>query len=484
MLDAEGRITNWNAGAQAIKGYREDEVVGRHFSLFYTPEDRAAGMPARALKTALRDGKFEGEALRMRKNGDRFWAHVMIDRIDDDNGQLAGFAKVTRDITEKRLAEQQIQKSREALVQAQKMEAIGRLTGGVAHDFNNLLTVIRASADFLRRPNLSDEKRDRYVKAIAETAERATVLTSQLLAFSRRQTLQPEVFEVNQRLSNLVQTMSTTVGSSIDLQLALDGEEQLVEVDLSQFETAMLNMVINARDAMPGGGSITIRSWPALGVPSVRGHSAVAGDFVAVDVIDTGTGMAAETMAQIFEPFFTTKPVDKGTGLGLSQVYGFAKQSRGEVSVKSSLGAGSTFTLFLPRTNQALRPPVEAVDRGGAENVQLRILLVEDNEGVGRFAASLLEELGQTVTWVGDAGAALEVLHARADSIDLVFTDVVMPGESGIELAHQIRAAWPSLQVVLTSGYSHVLAESGTYGYPLLKKPYSVDGLLGILQRS
>ncbi|CAN5476535.1 PAS domain-containing sensor histidine kinase [soil metagenome] len=481
MLDPDGHVSNWNVGAQAIKGYTADEIVGQHFSVFYTTEDREAGKPAKALATARSKGKFEGEALRVRKNGEHFWASVLIDPIRDDKGQLIGYAKITRDITERRRAEEEIQKSREALLQAQKMEAIGRLTGGVAHDFNNLLTVIRASADFLRRPNLSDEKRTRYVTAIAETAERATVLTSQLLAFSRRQTLQPEVFDVNERLAGLEETIATTIGSAATVRFALDAGSQMTEVDPSQFETAILNMVINARDALQAGGEITIRSRAALGVPSVRGHSAVSGDFVAVDVIDLGTGMSAQTMSQIFEPFFTTKPVDKGTGLGLSQVYGFAKQSSGEIAVQSELGAGSTFTLFLPRTAHQAKP-LQPEPSVRAELPRRRILLVEDNEGVGRFATTLLEELGQTVTWVSDGQSALDVLETGAAEFDLVFSDVVMPGLSGIDLARRVTAQWPRLQIVLTSGYSHVLAEGGTAGYPLLKKPYSLDGLLRILQ--
>ena len=478
MLDPEGRVSNWNAGAQAIKQYTAEEIVGRHFSTFYTPEDRERGEPARALSTALAKGKFEGEAQRVRKSGERFWAHVLIDPIHDDAGQLIGFAKVTRDITERRLAQEELDRSREALLQAQKMEAIGRLTGGVAHDFNNLLTVIRASADYLRRPGLSEEKRARYVDAIAETAGRATVLTSQLLAFARRQPLQPEIFDVGVRLRGLQQIIATTIGSTVSVEVELPDMQQLVLADPSQFETAVLNMVINARDAMPRGGAIRMVARTADGVPAVRGHAAALGDFVAVDIVDNGSGIGPETLGRIFEPFFTTKDIDKGTGLGLSQVYGFAKQSRGEIAVASDLGAGTTFTLYLPRaTGKAV--PTPAPPPVDLTNMPARtILLVEDNQGVGGFAAGLLRELGQTVTWVGDAQAALDTLQARRTEFDLVFTDVVMPGMSGIELGEKIREFWPDLEVILTSGYSHVLAEKGAHGFQLLSKPYSIDGLL------
>jgi PAS domain S-box-containing protein len=485
MLDPNGLVSNWNPGAQAIKRYTADEIVGQHFSVFYTPEDRERGEPARSLATALREGKFEGEAQRVRKGGERFWAHVLIDPIRDDAGQLIGFAKVTRDITERRLAQEEIERSREALLQAQKMEAIGRLTGGVAHDFNNLLTVIRASADYLRRPGLSEEKRARYIDAIAETAGRATVLTGQLLAFARRQPLQPEVFDVGARLRSLQQIISTTIGALVSVEVELADAVHLVMADPSQFETAVLNMIINARDAMPRGGAIRIRTGAADGVPAVRGHAAASGDFVAVEIADNGSGIEPDTLGRIFEPFFTTKDVDKGTGLGLSQVYGFAKQSRGEVAVSSQVGVGTTFTLYLPRaTGKALPTPAAPPSVDLAALPSRSILLVEDNQGVGGFAADLLRELGQAVTWVGDAQAALDVLRVRQQEFDLVFTDVVMPGMSGIELGKEIRKSWPHLEVVLTSGYSHVLAEEGTHGFQLLSKPYSIDGLLSALRQT
>ena len=483
MLDPQGVITNWNSGAQAIKGYTAEEIVGRHFSLFYTPEDQAAGGPEAALATALREGRFEGEAQRVRKSGERFWANVLIDPIYDDEGELIGYAKITRDITERRRAQEEIERARDALAQAQKLEAIGRLTGGVAHDFNNLLTVIRASADFLRRPDLSEEKRARYVDAIAETAGRAATLTSQLLAFARRQSLKPEVFDVGAQLKGLQQIIGTTLGSSAQVVLTLPPTPQLVEADPSQFETAVLNMVINARDAMPKGGQVRITARAADGVPAVRGHAACAGPFVAVEVADSGTGMTADTITRIFEPFFTTKAVDKGTGLGLSQVYGFAKQSHGEVDVRSELGKGAVFTLYLPRSMAQAPAPHAApsVDLGPIP--ARKILLVEDNQGVGHFAAGLLRELGQTVTWVGDGQTALDLLAQDASAFDLVFSDVVMPGMSGIELGHAVKARWPDLEVILTSGYSHVIAEEGAHGFELLRKPYSVDGLLAALRQ-
>ena len=481
MLDPTGHVANWNAGAQLIKGYTEDEIVGRHFSVFYTEEDRAAGEPARALATAVNEGKFEREVVRVRKSGELFWANVVIDPIHDAMGRLVGFAKVTRDVTERRKAQEELERSRAALAQAQKLEAIGRLTGGVAHDFNNLLTVICASAEFLQRPDISEEKRARYVKAIAETANRATTLTGQLLAFARRQPLNPEAFDVRSRLQGLDQIIRTTLGSQRHIELELPQTSQFIKVDVSQFENAILNMVINARDATPEGGVIRITVRAVSSIPAIRGHKASPGQFVAIEIADTGMGMDDQTLTKIFEPFFTTKSVDKGTGLGLSQVYGFAKQSGGDVAASSELGNGTTFTLYLPQTS----PEAESVPRDKPVRPDglptRRVLLVEDNEAVGAFAAGLLEELGQVVTWVGDGQSALNALRKDRKSFDLVFSDVVMPGISGVELGSAIRSEWPSLEVVLTSGYSHVLLEEGSLGFKLLRKPYSIDGLLQVL---
>ncbi|MEG3089551.1 hybrid sensor histidine kinase/response regulator [Sphingomonas sp. PB4P5] len=480
MLDATGHVTNWNPGAQAIKGYSADEIVGRHFSTFYTEEDRQAGEPERALRVALEAGKYEVEAWRVRKDGSRFRAGVLIDPIYDEAGALIGFAKVTRDLTERWHAYQEVERARETMAQAQKMEAVGRLTGGVAHDFNNLLTIIRSSADLLKMPSLSPEKRDRYVEAISDTADRAAALTSQLLAFSRRQPLKPEIFDAAERVEKMRHMIETSVGSTIVVAIGT-GDEAFVNADLNQFETAVLNLVINARDAMPAGGKLSIATQVVQGVPAVRGHGAASGSFVAVRVADEGNGIAPETLAKIFEPFFTTKGLNKGTGLGLSQVHGFAKQSGGEIEVHSEVGVGTAFTLYLPFAAAHREQCVMPRTVRDHPLTTKRVLLVEDNEAVGQFARGLLEELGQIVTWVQNGDAALEQLGVARDKIDLVFTDVIMPGMNGLELARRIGDRWPDLAVVLTTGYSHALAEESGHGFPLLRKPYSVEGLIGIL---
>jgi PAS domain S-box-containing protein len=480
MLDPSGIISNWNPGAEAIKGYSADEIVGEHFSRFYTEEDRQAGEPERALRVAAEQGKYDVESWRVRKDGTRFRAGVLIDPIRNEAGELIGFAKITRDLTERWQAEQQVERAREAMAQAQKMEAVGRLTGGVAHDFNNLLTIIRSSADLLKMPTLSPEKRDRYLEAISDTADRAAALTSQLLAFARRQPLKPEIFDIGECIEGMRQIFETSVGSTVRVTIER-GEPGAVNADLNQFETALLNLVVNARDAMPAGGSIKISSKRVHGLPAIRGHGGAAGDFLAVVVEDSGSGIAPDTMKQIFDPFFTTKGLNKGTGLGLSQVHGFAKQSGGEIDVSSRIGVGTVFTLYLPVVEAGLQRP-SATRMAGEHKLQTRrVLLVEDNEAVGQFARSLFEELGQIVTWVQNGDAALELLATAADKFDLVFSDVIMPGINGLELARMITERWPSLRVVLTSGYSHVLAEQSGHPFDLLRKPYSVEGLLGIL---
>jgi len=491
LLDRNGYITSWNTGAQRFKGYRADEIVGQHFSRFYTEEDRARGLPQYALGMAAEHGSFEVEGWRVRKDGTRFWTSALIDAVRDEQGQVIGFAKVTRDMTEKRAAQQALQESerrvreaQEALAQAQKLEAIGRLTGGVAHDFNNLLTIIRGSAELLRKAALPEEKRARYLEAIVSTADRAALLTRQLLAFARQQPLQPEVFDAAARIRSLVQLIETTVGASIEPRLEIETEPAPVHADPTQFETTVLNMVINARDAMPDGGRLYIRIGTVDQIPAVRGHASVEGDFVAVTVQDTGTGIEPSALSRIFEPFFTTKAVNKGTGLGLSQAYGFAKQSGGEIDVTTVLGQGSAFTLFLPQAQQNAKVSgmsawVPDMDAARCLNV----LLVEDNETVGEFARGVLADLGHAVTWVTDGSAALEELERRHGDFDVMFSDVVMPGISGIELGREARRRWPQLRVVLASGYSHVLTEPNSHEFELLEKPYSVDRLTAVLLR-
>ncbi len=465
MLDPDGRVTNWNAGAEAIKGYRADEIVGQHFSRFYTEEDRAAGEPARALETALREGKYEREAWRVRKDGSRFWASVLIDPIYTDDGDLAGFAKITRDVTDRREAQLQLEETRAALFQAQKLQALGELTGGIAHDFNNLMTVIRGSADLLRRSDLTADKRRRYLEAIIETADRASTLTSHLLAFGRRQALKPEVVDLNVRLDAFSEVLMRTLGGGISVRLDLGSGPWRVEVDPTQLETALLNAAINARDAMPDGGSLT------LATAHVADED---GEWIRISLADTGEGMPEEVLGRAFEPFFTTKPVGKGTGLGLSQIHGFAAQSGGRAEIVSARGEGTTVSIFLPRTE---KPPAAAPKEAAAAlpSERMTVLLVEDNDHVREFAAELLEELGHRVLAADGGEAALHLLGK--EKVDLLFSDVVMPGLSGIELARAARESVPSLPVLLASGYSDEITEGAGADFGFVRKPYDAEQL-------
>jgi PAS domain S-box-containing protein len=460
MLDATGRVTNWNNGAAAIKGYTEEEIVGQHFSRFYTEEDRANGEPQRALETALREGKYEKEAWRVRKDGTRFWANVVLDPIYDERGQLAGFAKITRDITERRKAQEELEEARAALFQSQKLQALGELTGGIAHDFNNLMTVIRGSADLLRRKDLPETKRRRYLDAIIETADRAATLTGHLLAFGRRQALKPEVIDLNLRLDAFGEVLGRTLGGGVEVVLDLAPSLWCAEVDTTQLETALLNAAFNARDAMPEGGRITLSTFNFVGPER---------EEVCVAIGDTGEGMDEEVLTRAFEPFYTTKPVGKGTGLGLSQIHGFAAQSGGRAEIVSKKGEGTTIRLFLPRSDKPVGEAREAPEAHPART-GATVLVVEDNDHVREFAQSLLEDMGHNVVPAASADEALERL--AAEPVDLLFSDVVMPGLSGIELARLARETRPDLPVLLASGYSdEILAGAGAC-FEFVRKPY------------
>jgi PAS domain S-box-containing protein len=467
MLDRDGFITNWNAGAEKIKGYRSGEIIGEHFSRFYTEEDRSAGEPARALSTALKNGTYVREAQRVRKDGSLFWASVVIDPIFDEAGQHVGFAKITRDVTEKKRAEQELETAREALVQSQKLQALGELTGGIAHDFNNHLTVIAGASDFLlKHPDLPKEKQRRYLQAIAETAERATSLTNHLLAFGRRQALKPVVVDLSARLDAFGEMVSRMLGSPIQVSIDLQSENARVEVDIAQLESALLNAAVNARDAMPGGGQLTIGTTDC----EHEGRPAVC-----INITDTGSGIPKAVLARVFEPFFTTKEVGKGTGLGLSQIHGFAAQAGGRAEVDSREGEGTTVSIILPRSGKPMTEQetegrvTPSIPRG------LKVMLVEDNKQVREFATQLLKDLHCDVVASESAAEALE--KCKSEAPDLVFSDVVMPGISGVELAKRMSEECPETPVLLATGYSDELLGDDARQFKVVSKPYDINML-------
>ena len=345
MLTPEGRVSSWNAGAQRIKGYRAEEIIGQHFSRFYSEQDQRAGAPQLALETAAREGRFEKEGWRIRKDGSKFMASVVIDPIRADDGTLLGFAKITRDITERRKSERALQDAREALFQSQKMDAIGQLTGGVAHDFNNLLMAVLGSLELLRKRLPDDPKTMRLVDNAMHAAQRGAGLTQRMLAFARRQELNPVVLDVANLVRGMTDLLHSSLGATAQIRMDFASGLSKILADPNQLELAILNLAVNARDAMPKGGSIVItaREEKVAGAADL-----MDGRYVCLSVTDDGIGMDEATRRRALEPFFTTKGVGKGTGLGLSMVHGMIQQSGGKFVLKSSKGEGTTAELWLP----------------------------------------------------------------------------------------------------------------------------------------
>ncbi len=480
MLDQNGIVSTWNAGAERIKGYKAEDIIGRHFSQFYTPEDRAAGVPRRALATAATTGKFEAEGLRVRKDGSVFWANVVIDAMRSDDGKLIGFAKVTRDVTERREAQAALERAQQQLAQSQKLEALGQLTGGVAHDFNNLLMIVSGQAQMLRR-RATDPKDVRALEAIQIAATRGESLTRQLLTFARRQPLNPKTIDPGATIAAFQDVLASSTRGNIDLHLDIPADIWPISVDISEFELALVNLAVNARDAMPGGGTITVSGANR----TLHGHESaehLAGEFVAISVTDTGSGMPADLLDKIFEPFFTTKGDGKGTGLGLSQAYGFARQSGGTITVASEVGRGTCVTMHLPRCTATGAPaPAERPGPNAPGNGET-VLVIEDNPDVRSVAGALLEQLGYRVVTVDSARAALDRIAAGA-AVDLVFTDVMLPGDlDGLELARTLERKRPDLPVLLTTGYARVLTQ--THAFPILRKPYQISALADAVRQA
>ena len=458
MLDLEGRVTSWNAGAARIKGYTEAEIIGQHFSVFYRPEDKSHGQPAAALESAKREGRFESEGWRVRKDGSQFWANVVVDPVRDDTGEIIGFAKVTRDVTAKRDAQLALQTAQESLFQSQKLDAIGQLTGGVAHDFNNLLTVIISSLDIVRRRMPPDAKLEGLVENAAKAARRGASLTQRMLSFARRQDLEPEPVDVISLLLEMSDLLKGALGPTIAIRMPAAAPMKPVLVDPNQLELAVLNLAVNARDAMPNGGTITIAVDEQAGT---AGHFQLKpGSYVRIAVSDEGQGMDAATLARATEPFFTTKGIGKGTGLGLSMIQGLATQSGGQFVLSSQPGRGTTAELWLPTAESMALLPKGAA-RGGARRAASRplvILVVDDDELVLNTTRAMLEELGHTVLVATSGAGALDRLRDKPD-VQLVLTDHAMPVMSGAELIEAIRLGHPKLAVVLASGYAELATE-------------------------
>jgi PAS domain S-box-containing protein len=488
MLDPAGRVSSWNTGAARIKGYRAEEIVGHHFSRFYTESDRTAGVPEKALAIAAQTGKFEAEGWRRRKDGTQFWASVLIDAIRDSAGHLVGYAKITRDITEKKLAEQQLEVARKRMVEIQRIEGIGQLTGGVAHDFNNLLTVILGNLQIAERAagNGTVDGTAKIRTAIDNAikgARRAATLTQRLLAFSRRQPLAPKLVNLNKLIVGEVEFLQRTLGEQVEIEAVGGGGLWQIEVDVNQLEAALLNLAINARDAMPDGGKLTIETSNAyLDEEYVRlNPDASPGQFVQISVTDNGSGMTPEVMNRAFEPFFSTKEVGQGTGLGLSQVYGFIKQSGGHVKIYSELGEGTTIHIYLPRYvgPGATEQPQQLPQPAGAVPGET-LLVVEDDADVRCYLVDILREVNYRVLEAPEASAALEILRRPEQHVDLLLTDVVLPRMNGRELARLALALRPGLKVLFMTGYSrNAIIHQGRLdqGVELIQKPLTQEQL-------
>ena len=473
MLDPTGRIVSWNSGARRIKGYEAAEIIGKNFECFYSEQDRAAGVPAAGLRTAAREGRLETEGWRLRKDGTRFWANVIIDAIRTD-GHLVGYAKITRDITERRAAEAKLR-------HAQKMEAVGQFTGGAAHDFNNLLMAILGSLEILRKRLPNDPRLLALLDNAMQGAKRGSSLTQRMLAFARRQELKQEAVDLAYLVNNMLELLERSLGPTINIETRYPYAAVRVRTDVNQLETALLNLAINSRDAMPQGGTLTI-SVAEHAITGAHPAGLPPGAYACLAIADTGQGMDEATLARATEPFFTTKGVGKGTGLGLSMVDGLTAQSGGKLIIQSAPGRGTTIELWFPITTLAAqigdRNPIEA-NEAPQPGRQLCILAVDDDNLVLANVAAMLEDLGHKVIAVSSGARAIEEIESRP-AIDLVLTDQAMPAMTGLQLIEILRARRPALPVILATGYAE-LPQGVSASIGRLSKPFTQRALAELL---
>lgn len=476
MLDPDGRVASWNAGAEKIKGYTATEIVGQHFSRFYTDADRAQNAPERGLATAALDGRFEREGWRVRKDGTTFWAHVVIDAIRNEAGMLVGFAKVTRDMTDKVKTQQALEQAQQALFQSQKMDAIGQLTGGVAHDFNNLLMAIIGSIELLKKRIPEHPKVTPLLDNAMQGAKRGAALTQRLLAFARKQELNLRSIDLPALVRGMTDLLRRTIGPLIVIEARLPDTLAAIQADANQLELALLNLTMNARDAMPNGGTIVIAACEETVPDGGPAGPLVPGRYVCLSVTDSGEGMDEATLKRAAEPFFTTKGIGKGTGLGLSMVHGLAEQSGGRLVLHSKVGEGTTAELWLPLADAvaAHGAAASAGDAGAGATRPLTVLAVDDDRLVLMNTVAMLEEMGHTVLEATSGQQALDILRQHA-TLDLLITDEAMPQMTGLQLAKTVRAERPDLPIILATGYAEVPRDSTL---PKLSKPFFQEDLV------
>ena len=481
MLDALGYVASWNRGAERLTGLRADEAVRESIAVLFSDEDVASGRAERLLSEAAERGRCEDDGWCVRRDGSRFWASLAVTALLDPEGRGTGFALILRDLTERREAEAALRRSEDHLRQAQKMEGIGRLAGGIAHDFNNLLTAIQGHAQFLMEDLPHDHPTRADAEEIRKAADRAAALTRQLLAFSRRQVLAPQVLDLNAVIRDMHKMLRRVIREDIALVTSLTEHPASIYADAGQIEQVLMNLVVNARDAMPDGGTLTIST---RNVDIEEGY--VVGDagpqpgpHIQLAVSDTGLGMDKDTQARIFEPFFTTKPEGQGTGLGLATVYGIVQQSGGHISVYSEPGRGTTFRILLRRNAEDSgtdeRPIVREPARGSES-----VLVVEDDPAVRSLTRRVLEDRGYSVLEAGDGAEALRLAEEYDGPIDLLVTDIVMPEMSGRKLAESVRSLHPAARVLFMSGFTEQdVRQQGLLepDAPFVEKPFSPERL-------
>jgi PAS domain S-box-containing protein len=476
LLDAQGRVSQWNRAAQRMTGYEEAEILGRSFARFFSKADVASGTPERLLKTATGvEGFAEEEGWRFRKDGTQLRANSAVTALRDRDGTLRGFSYVMRDLTERHSLEEQLR-------QAQKMESVGRLAGGVAHDFNNLLAAIQGSSELLLDRLPEGDRSRRAAERICKAADRGAALTQQLLALSRRHPQRPEILDLNVIVGEMRDLVTRLLGEDIELSVDLASRLPRVEIDPTHIDQILMNLVVNARDAMPAGGSLEIGTERVdLAPPEAGRLELTPGHYLELRVRDSGHGMDAETLSKIFEPFFTTKSPGKGTGLGLSTVFGLVKQSHGSIAVESEPGQGTTVRVYLPAAGRQVsrrrkRPPSAPNGVRGNETV----LIVEDDQLLREITCEVLGGAGYSVLCANTPGDAIRLSEACKERIDLVLSDVVMPQMNGLDLAKRLRERHPDLRLLFMSGYSQtdledrVALEPDT---PLIPKPFSNQAL-------
>jgi PAS domain S-box-containing protein len=478
----DGTITSWNKGAEHIYGYAPDEVIGKHISLLATA-DRSGEIREILQRIARGESLEHYESLRITKDGRNLDVSISVSPLRDAAGEVVGGSVIARDITAQKRAESQLR-------QSQKMEAVGRLAGGVAHDFNNILGIVNACAEFLRDRIDPAAEPSLYVENIKKATERGSSLTKQLLAFSRTSVIQHCVLDLNERLRDISKLLRPLLGDDVEILIVPKSSSAVVEADPGQLDQIVVNLAVNARDAMPRGGKFILETTAVrFDETFAEQHQAMpAGKYVLLAVSDTGSGMDEATVSRIFEPFFTTKELGKGTGLGLATVYGIVKQSAGHIMVYSEPGHGTTFKIYLPSADHkiglASKPEVEAVS---PKRQGTTILLVEDDEIMRSLTRQLLQEHGYTVFEADDGKSAMEWVQSHPDPIDLLLTDVVMRRMSGPDLVEQLKASHPTLKVVFMSGYTgELIAEREVLkrGITLLEKPFTRTALLNTIHKT